>query len=219
MPASAALTVALTNLLYLDGRTMPDSPDRDALLDFVSASRWLRFALGVAPDEPMPKDDDPGVAAAADEFGKHWQTWMAYRRSAIEVSPPGGAPVRFRVDVAPGGPKGPPPTFPASTFAVITAWNPGGEPRPNEQLNRRANDRLAAHLDARMVQRWPATNAPGSRFREASFAVLGLDRDEAWRLGEAFQQLAIYYIDRGVPLLVARRRGRVVAWEGTLCAA
>ena len=215
MPAPAALTAALTKLLCLDGRTLPDSPDREALFAYVAASRWLRFALGVGAAEPMPRDDDAGIAAAADDFGEHWQTWMAYRRSVIELSPPGAAAVRFRLE----GPKGPPPMFPASTFAVITAWNPGGEPRPNEQLNRRANDRLAAHLDARMVERWPATNAPSSRFREASFAVLGLDRDEAWRLGEAFQQLAIYYVDRGVPLLVTRRRGRVVAWEGTLCAA
>ncbi|MCU1280662.1 MAG: hypothetical protein JWM53_4208 [bacterium] len=219
MPAPAALTTALTNLLRLDGRTMPDSPDRDALFEDVAASRWLRFGLGVGPEEPMPRDDDAGLATAADEFGKRWQTWMAYRRSVVEVSPPGGAPVRFRIDAVPGGPKSPPPTFPASTFAVITAWNPGGDQRANEQLNRRANDRLAAHLDARMAERWPATNAPGSRFREQSFAVLGLDRDEAWRLGDAFQQLAIYYIERGVPLLIARRRGRVVAWEGTLCAA
>src|SRR3954468_23975949 len=48
VPAPAALTVALTNLLYLDGRTMPDSPDRDALFDYVGASRWLRFGLGAA---------------------------------------------------------------------------------------------------------------------------------------------------------------------------
>ena len=219
MPASAALTTALTQLLYLDGRTMPDSPDRDALFAYVAGSRWLRFALGVAPDEPMPQDDDAGIAAAADEFGKRWQTWMAYRRCTVEVSPPGTAPVRFRIDVAPGAPKAPPPTFPASTFAVITAWNPGGEARGNPQLNRRANERLAAHLKARMVEKWPAVNAPGSRFAEESFAVLGLDRDEAWRLGEAFQQLAIYYVDRGVPLLIARRRGRVVTWEGVLCAA
>jgi Protein of unknown function (DUF3293) len=219
VPASAALTVALTNLLYLDGRTMPDSPDREALLEYVGASRWLRFGLGVLPDAPMPHDDDDGVAAAADDFGKRWQTWMAYRRCVIEVSPPGGALVRFRLEHAPGAETVAPPTFPATTFAVITAWNPGGEPRPNETLNRRANDRLAAHLDARMVQRWPASNAPGSRWREASFAVLGLELDEAWRLGEAFQQQAIYYIDRGVPLLVARRRGRVVTWKGELCAA
>jgi len=66
VPAPAALTVALTQLLYLDGRTMPDSPDRAALLDYVGASRWLRFALGVGRDEPMPQDDDAGIAAAAD---------------------------------------------------------------------------------------------------------------------------------------------------------
>src|SRR6476619_7300192 len=214
VPAPAALTVALTNLLYLDGRTMPDSPDRTALLDYVGASRWLRFGLGIMPDEKMPEDDDAGLAAAADEFGKRWQTWMGYRRCTVEVSPPGGPPVRFRIDAAPGVDKAPAPTF-----AIITAWNPGGEARGNPQLNRRANERLAAHLQARMVERWPAVNAPGTRFAEESFAVLGLDRDEAWRLGEAFQQLAIYYVDRGVPLLIARRRGRVVAWEGVLCAA
>ena len=224
MPALPALTTALTNLLYLDGRTMPDSPERRALFDYVGASRWLKFALGVGADEALPEDDDAGLAAAADEFGKQWQSWMGYRRCVIEVTPPREAMVRFRIDHAgasggTAGPKGAPPTFPASTFAVITAWNPGGEPRPNERANKRANERLAAHLDARMVERWPASNAPGSRWREESFAVLGLDRDEAWRLGEAFQQLAIYYIDRGVPLLIARRRGRVVTWEGALCAA
>jgi hypothetical protein len=211
----AVLTNALANLLYLDGRTMPDSPDRLAMLGHVAASRWLRFGLGLGPDEPMPQNDDEALATAADDFGKHWQTWMAYRRCVLEVSPPGSPPVRFRIE----GPTGPPPTFPASTFAVITAWNPGGQQRANENLNRRANERLAAHLDARMAERWPAVNAPGQRWREESFAVLGLDLDEAWRMGEAFQQRAIYYVDRGRPLLVARRRGRVVTWEGVLCAA
>jgi hypothetical protein len=52
---------------------MPDSPDRAALLAYVGASRWLRFALGVAPDEKMPEDDDAGLGAAADEFGKRAQ--------------------------------------------------------------------------------------------------------------------------------------------------
>ena len=209
------LTTALTNLLYLDGRTMPDSPERATLLTLVGASRWLRFGLGVAAGAAMPQDDDGGLAAAAEQFGRDWQSWMAYRRCVIEVSPPGAATVRFRLE----GPRSPPPSFPASTFAVITAWNPGGEQRPDERVNRRANERLAAHLDARLAERWPAANAPGSRWREESFAVLGLDLDEAWRLGEAFQQRAIFYVDRGRPLLVARRRGRVVTWEGTLCAA
>jgi hypothetical protein len=70
-----------------------------------------------------------------------------------------------------------------------------------------------------MVERWPAVMAPGSRWREEGFAVLGLDRDEAWRLAEAFGQLAIYYIDAGTPWLVARLRGRVVSWAGRLASA
>jgi hypothetical protein len=212
------LSHALENLLYLDGRTTPDSPDREALLLRVGHSRWLRFALGVAPEGPLPDDDD-GLALAAEDFARRWQSWMGYRRAAIEVSPPGSAPVRFRIDrPSDKGAPSPLANFPASTFAVITAWNPGGEPRPNERANRRANERLAAHLDARMVQRWPAINAPRTRWAEESFAVLGLELDEAWRIGEAFQQLAIYYVDRGRPLIVARRRGNVVAWEGTLSA-
>lgn len=208
----AVLTSALENLLYLDGRTSPDSPTRQAMLGFVGASRWLRFALGVTADEPMPLDDDENLALAAVDFAASWPSWMGYRRSTIELSPPGSAPVRLRID----GPGAAPTSLPASTFAILTAWNPGGVERPNERANRRAQEQLARHLDARMVERWPAINAPGSRYREESFAVLGLDLDEAWRLAEAFQQRAIYYIDRGRPLLVARRRGRVVSWEGQL---
>src|SRR5215472_12637794 len=37
--APAAITVALTQLLYRDGRTMPDSPDRAALLAYVDLLR------------------------------------------------------------------------------------------------------------------------------------------------------------------------------------
>jgi hypothetical protein len=232
----AVLSHALENLLYLDGRTTPDSPDRRALLARVAHSRWLRFAVGVAPEAPMPSDDDEGLAAAAEDFAQHWQSWMGYRRTVIEVAPPGVAPLRFCIDherarsaaaqrkSSPAALEGGvdtlgsdgPIAFPASTFAIMTAWNPGGEPRPNARANRRANERLAAHLDARMVARWPAVRAPGSRWHEESFAVLGLELAEAWQLAEAFQQRAIYYIDRGRPLLVARRRGNVVAWEGKL---
>ena len=167
----------------------------------------------------MPHDDDAGVAAAADDFGKRWQTWMAYRRCVIEVSPPGGAPVRFRHRARAGRGDGGAADFPGDDVRGDHRVESRRRAAAERALNRRANDRLAAHLDARMVQRWPATNAPGSRWREASFAVLGLELDEAWRLGEAFQQQAIDYIDRGVPLLVARRRGRVVMWKGELCAA
>jgi hypothetical protein len=210
-----ALSAALTDLLLRDGKTLPDAPDRDALVALAAGSPWLRFALGIAAGEPLP-DDDAGLAHAAAEFAAGWAIWDAYRRCLLEVRPPGAPPLRFRIH----GAGAPLVALPASTFAIVTAWNPGsGEPRPNERANRRANEQLAAHLDARMVERWPAVSSPGGRWREESFVVLGLDLDEAWRIGEAFQQRAIYYIDRGRPLLVARRRARVVSWEGALVAA
>lgn len=210
------MTAALRDLCQLDGKTFPDTLDPQAMLTMIGESPWLRFALGVAPDEPMPAGDPNGIERAAREFCALWPIFSAYRECVIELAPPGAPRVRFFID--PASARGRvPESFPASTFAVITAWNPGsGEPRPNERANRKANERLAAHLDARMVERWPAVNAPGSRWREESFAVLGIDLDEAWRIGEAFGQQAIYYVDRGRPLLTARRRGRVVSWEGVI---
>jgi hypothetical protein len=209
-----AFTRALADLLQSDGCTVPDRDDRRSLLASVLASSWLRFAIGVHTGEPAPADDE-GVTRAAVEFVRDWSLWLAYRACVIELRPPGAAPVRFCID--PSVPGQAPRQFPASTFAVITAWNPGsGEPRPNEKANRRANDRLAAHLDARMVERWPAVNAPGSRWHEESFCVLGIDLDEAFRIGEAFQQRAVFYVEQGRPYLVARRRGRVCRWEGLI---
>ncbi len=211
------VTRALNNLLQMDGKTVPDSLDTPALLAIASHSSWLRFALGVGPGETMPTSDDAGVTRAAMEFSTGWGIWKAYRECVIELHPPGSPVVRFTIDPIAGAAGTQPTSFPASTLAVITAWNPGlGEPRPDPQRNRRANDRLAAHLDARMVERWPAINSPGSRWREESFAVLGIDLDEAWRIGDSFQQRAIFYLDQGRPLLVARRRDRVVTWEGLI---
>jgi hypothetical protein len=185
----------------------------------VGESRWLRFGVGADADGPMPEDDD-GVRIAALEFAASYDLWCGYRDSVIEIAPRGGPPVRFRISRGPSqrGPTGRDAVaLPAATLAVITAWNPGsGEPRPNDRINRRANERLAAHLDARLCERWPSVSAPGTRFAEEGFAVLGLSLEEAWRIAEGFQQRAIYYIDQGRPLLAARRRGRLVVWEGIL---
>jgi hypothetical protein len=208
-------SAALRDLLNRDGNTLPGTDDDVHLIEAIAASAWLRFGVGIAVSEPAPAGRVEEVSAAAADFNAAWDLWAAYRTCVIELSPPGGAKVKFRIDPSLGGK--PPDEFPAATFAVITAWNPGsGEPRPNEKANRRANERLAAHLDARMVERWPAMNAPGSRWREESFCVLGIDLDEAWRIGEAFQQRAIYYVESGRPYLVSRRRGKVVTWEGEL---
>ena len=205
------LSTALGGLLRLQGLPQPDSPDRVALLERIGESPWLRFGVGVDLGDPMPRDDDEGVRAAALDFAEHWSTWCAYRDALIEIFPPGAESVRFRIAPEPGRAATPPTgPFPAATFAVLTAWNPGsGEPRPNERANRNANARLAAHLDARLCDRWPAVSAPGSRWREEGFCVLGLDLEEAFRFGESFQQRAIYYVEQGRPLLVSRRRGHI----------
>lgn len=213
--ASTQQLRALAELLQADSKTVPDRYDLVGLIAAVQSSSWLRFAIGLREGELVAPNDAEEIARAASEFVRDWNTWMAYRTCLIELKPPGLAPVRFGID--PSVPGSPPRNFPAATFAVITAWNPGsGEPRPNPKANTRANQRLAAHLDARMVERWPALNAPGSRWQEESFCVLGIDLDEAWRIGEAFQQRAVYYVDQGHPFLVARRRGRVSTWEGLI---
>lgn len=215
MPVSTEQVNALTELLLADSKTVPDRYDVLSLIAVVQSSSWLRFAIGLREGELVAPQDGDAIAKAAREFVRDWDKWMGYRTCVLELRPPGQTPVRFGID--PSVPGAAPRNFPASTFAVITAWNPGsGEPRPMSKSNQRANERLAAHLDARMVERWPAINAPGSRWQEDSFCVLGIDLDEAWRIGEAFQQRAIYYVERGRPFLVARRRGRVSAWEGLI---
>jgi len=215
MTVSTEQLRALTSLLLADNKTVPDRYDLTAMLAVVQSSSWLRFAVGLKEGELIAPHDGPAIARAANEFVRDWERWIGYRSCVIELRPPSSPPVRFSIDPSVAGAA--PRDFPVATFAVITAWNPGsGEPRPNPRANQRANQRLAAHLDARMVERWPAINAPGSRWQEESFCVLGIDLDEAWRIGESFQQRAIYYVEQGRPFLVARRRGRVSTWEGSI---
>ena len=137
------------------------------MLDFVGASRWLRFALGVAADAPMPRRRrrEPG-AGGRSTSASSWQTWMAYRRCLIEVSPPGGAPVRFRIDGA-GARR--PPSLPATTFAVLDRVEPG----------RRASGRTTLQ-PARATSGWPrtSTRAWSQRWPAIERAGIALARGE-----------------------------------------
>jgi hypothetical protein len=211
----SAFSRALASLLELDGRTVPVTHDEAVLFCAAVAAPWLRFGLGATADETPA--DRAALTACAEDFARDFDLWTAYRQARLEVRPPGEKPVRFYIDPELGEAVPPGAVFPAATFALVTAWNPGsGEPRPGDRANRRANERLAAHLDARMAARLPAVNAPGTRFAEESFCVLGIELEDAFRLGEAFGQRAIYYVDRGTPHLVARRRGRIVSWVGRI---
>ncbi|MFM8531503.1 MAG: DUF3293 domain-containing protein [Ilumatobacteraceae bacterium] len=80
-----------------------------------------------------------------------------------------------------------------ATIHVITAWNPGAE-RPGEQENRRRNETLRADLAAITDPVLPALGTstddahPGEPHSEESWAVIGLDLDDALALGARYDQ-------------------------------
>lgn len=82
-------------------------------------------------------------------------------------------------------------------YAFITAYNPDGMLQ-DDATNRRAQERLRAHLDAIGYQYLPGVGEPdpapdGSAPwpPEPSFLVLGMSRDAAKRLGREFGQAAV----------------------------
>ena len=129
--------------------------------------------------------------------------WRAYQTALIEVHPPTSEPFRFRVSDT---------LSPELSFAVLTAWNAGSS-RKTESMNRQANAELAQRIDLLAIPRWPAINAPETDWKEESFAVIGISLDSAVALADHFGQNASYFVERGVPYLVARRDGIVQRWR------
>ena len=86
-----------------------------------------------------------------------------------------------------------------ATIHVITAWNPGAE-RPGDLVNRERNEALRADLTALTDPVLPALGGsteagdPEEPHAEASWAVIGLDRDVALALGARYDQDAIFEI-------------------------
>ena len=77
---------------------------------------------------------------------------------------------------------------------VITAWNPGEE-RPTPEENTSANERLQNELVCRGLLPRRAIGAdPTSAHFEESWAVVGLDDDEARAIGATFGQVAVFRI-------------------------
>jgi len=79
----------------------------------------------------------------------------------------------------------------ASTWAFITAWNPGSLPRSAEQ-NALAQAGLAEVVGGLGLVSWPAEGrADGGGWREESVCVLGLEAAGAVALARRFGQLAV----------------------------
>ncbi|GIW12971.1 MAG: hypothetical protein KatS3mg062_0410 [Tepidiforma sp.] len=95
--------------------------------------------------------------------------------------------VAFRVgDGVPGAP-GP--------FAVVTAYNPGRE-RPPAEVNEARNRELLAEIERRGFRWLPAEGRSGDgAHREPSFAVFGLELEDALQLARAFGQAAVCWFD------------------------
>ncbi|MFM8989556.1 MAG: DUF3293 domain-containing protein [Alphaproteobacteria bacterium] len=89
----------------------------------------------------------------------------------------------------------------------ITAWNPLGAQVPDEE-NRQAHEELRAALAARAPRIVEgAGGEPGSDWpEERSFLALGIDEDEARRLGRRFRQDAVVWMGAdAVPRLLLLR--------------
>jgi hypothetical protein len=93
--------------------------------------------------------------------------------------------------------------FIGSTWHVITGWNPG-DARPSQAENEAANDRLRQMLATRGLQPVRAIGAdPDSDHAEESWAVAGLDDQEARAIGAEFGQVAVFRIADGAQTVLA----------------
>ena len=84
---------------------------------------------------------------------------------------------------------------PCPAFAIVTAWHPGTA-RPSQAENEAANERLASVLDAEGYCYVTARGySPDHTHEEPSFAILGIELEEALVLASTFGQAAIFWWD------------------------
>ena len=122
------------------------------------------------------------------------ERFTRYAGTIVDVVLPDGS----RVSVRPGHPP-PAELEDLLPLLVITAWNPGGE-RPGAVTNEAANGELLTRLralarDPHSVTILPAVGrAADNSHSEESFAIHGIDRDDAIALGVHMRQDAIFEI-------------------------
>ena len=86
---------------------------------------------------------------------------------------------------------------------VLTAWNPGDE-RPTQHENASANQRLRQALIERGLEPRRAVGAdPDSDHVEESWAIIGLNDNDARAIGASFGQIAIFRIAEGCQTVLA----------------
>jgi hypothetical protein len=89
--------------------------------------------------------------------------------------------------------------------AFITAWNPESEGTPREE-NEARNARLLRDIEALGLRALPAEGIGPTGWREESFLVPGISRDDAVALARKYRQNAIVWAAAdGVPRLEITR--------------
>ncbi len=88
----------------------------------------------------------------------------------------------------------------AASWAFMTAWNPGSEPLPAEENERRQNE-LIEILNTKGLKFLPGTTEdPEAKWEpEESVLVFGIDREGAVELARSFGQNAIVFGRTGEP--------------------
>lgn len=126
--------------------------------------------------------------------------------------PPGG---RFRLSPVPTRPdEAPAWTRDLERWALLTAWNPGGE-RRGEDENRAAQARLCAGLRAQGFSPLPALNGEGE-WEEPSYLIPGATLAQVRAWAGAFGQVAALYGEGGRAALVWTAGGEDWRWARAL---
>lgn len=107
--------------------------------------------------------------------------------------------------------RGPAPTWAAGTWAIVTAWNPGGA-RASGAANARAHAALLALVGASGFTPTPAVNGEGE-WAEAALLVPGARLGQAAEWGLEFGQAAVLWGVGARAVLVWLDGGRVTAVE------
>jgi hypothetical protein len=97
-----------------------------------------------------------------------------------------------------------------TTFGIVTACNPNGVTVSDDQ-NKAATEQLRRHLTTAGHTIFPVTGcSPDLKHQEPGFGIVYNDRDQIVRLGRAWKQDAVFWVESGIVHLVSCRDVEVV---------
>lgn len=194
-------------------------PSRDEFRNFAKVLSDLRnhtaHGRGILAGSSDPRKALSNVGRAIDFARKVWQLvdqqlpiWDRFASTEI-VFPKGAKTPLAGVAARKSWPW-------SGACHVITAWNPAGIWSHDSQ-NRKANSRLAENLKRHNYLFEPVIGrSPDGKWREESFLVHGLRRQQAADLGLDFAQTAVFELDKDNLNVVRCSDGEVVRTRSRL---